>query len=241
MSESPIQCYLHSLLQCPAAKLSAFVEEGVPETVQKWLAQSVERQQDFTLLMETAQKEPFITEFGEIGHVLDDFGADDDYRWKELMACVVAVGNALDTEDSEFAHLGMAIIRLLLEAGDSPNNDYAIALDSGPLHYACRRGYLQLAELLLRYGADPNMEDADMWTPLHFAAHNNQADCAELLIKHGALIDAPDCAGWTPLRWAISGNNKDVVALLKKRGVHITEFSEKDWDRYMKTHKISHN
>ncbi|MBR5879132.1 MAG: ankyrin repeat domain-containing protein, partial [Akkermansia sp.] len=71
--------------------------------------------------------------------------------------------------------------------------------------------------------------------------HNNQADCAELLIKHGALIDAPDCAGWTPLRWAISGNNKDVVALLKKRGVHITEFSEKDWDRYMKKYKYRHN
>lgn len=56
MSESPIQCYLHSLLQCPAAKLSAFVEDGVPETVQKWLAQSVERQQDFTLLMEDGSK-----------------------------------------------------------------------------------------------------------------------------------------------------------------------------------------
>lgn len=237
MSDSAIQHYLHDLLQCPIERLPEFAVAEVPATVQNWLAESAERQQDFVLLMAAARQEPFIEEYKndrKISHVLKYFGADDDYGWKELMGCVEAVGAAIDSADTELEQLGMAIVRLLLEAGDSPNNDYAIALDSGPLHHACRCGYSELAELLLRYGADPNMEDADMWTPLHFAAHNNRPDCAVLLIRHGAIIDAPDCAGWTPLRWAIIGKHQDMAALLQKHGARITEFSEKDWEHYLK-------
>ena len=244
MSESPIQSYLHSLLRCSIEDLPAYVEAEVPAEVQSWLSASAEREQDFDLLMAAARQEPYVTEYActwEISHVLEYFGADDDYGWKELMGCVDAVGTAIDEKDSVREQLGMAIIRLLLEAGDSPNNDYAIALYSGPLHYACQEGYLQLAELLLRYGADPDMEDADMQTPLHFAAKHNHPDCAELLLEFGAFVDAPDIAGWTPLRSAILRKHENMVALLQKHGAHITEYTEKDWDLYMKTHKISHN
>ncbi len=243
MSETAIQCYLHSLLQCSIDELPVFAAADVPAEVQSWLAEGAERQQDFALLMEAARQEPFITEYAcgwDINHVLDGFRGDEGYGWKELMSSVDAVGGAIDEADAEREQLGMAIVRLLLEAGDSPNNDYAIALYSGPLHYACQNGYLQLAELLLRYGADPNMEDADMNTPLHFAARNNQLDCAALLIKHGAIVDAPDIAGWTPLRGAILSQHENMAALLQKHGARITEFSEKDWDRYKKT-KNRHN
>ena len=238
MSESSIQSYLHSLLQCPTENLPAFVSAEVPAEVQSWLAESAERQQDFDLLMEAARQEPYITEYAcgwDINHVLDGFRGDEGYGWKELMSSVDAVGCAIDEGDAEREQLGMAIVRLLLEAGDSPNNDYAIALYSGPLHYACQKGYLQLTELLLRYGADPNMENADMLTPLHRAARFNQPDCAALLIKYGAFVDAPDIAGWTPLREAILNQHEDMVTLLRKHGARITEFTEKDWERYKKT------
>ena len=79
-----------------------------------------------------------------------------------------------------------------------------------------------------------------MNTPLHFAARNNQLDCAALLIKHGAIVDAPDIAGWTPLRGAILCHHENMADLLRKHGARITEFSEKDWDRYKKT-KNRHN
>jgi hypothetical protein len=142
MSETAIQSYLHSLLRCPIEDLPAYVEAEVPAEVQSWLSASAEREQDFDLLMAAARQEPYITEYAwEISHVLEYFGADDDYGWKELMGCVDAVGTAIDEKDSVREQLGMAIIRLLLEAGDSPNNDYAIALYSGPLHYACQEGY----------------------------------------------------------------------------------------------------
>lgn len=236
--ETPIQRYLHELLNCPTEQLPAFVEESVPVEVQNWLGESSERQQDFDLLMAAARQDPYSTEYEwEICHILEYFGANDDNRWNEVMGCVDAVGDAINDGDSELEHLGMAIIRLLLEAGDSPNNDYAIAIYSGPLHYACREGYLQLVEVLLRYGANPNMEDVDMLTPLHFAAQSNQTDCAALLIKYGAIVDAPDIAGWTPLRTAIINEHENMVALLQKHGARITEFTEKDWNRYMKKYK----
>ena len=244
MSESAIQSYLHSLLQCPTENLPAFVSAEVPVEVQSWLAESAERQQDFDLLMEAARQEPYITEYvctWEISHVLDNFRANDDYGWKELMSSVEAIGSAIDENDTEREQLGMAIVRLLLAAGDCPNNDYDIALDSGPLHYACQEGYLQLTELLLRYGADPNMENADMLTPLHLAARFNQPDCAALLIKYGAFVDAPDIAGWTPLRAAILNQHEDMVTLLRKHGARITEFTEKDWERYKRTKKYRPN
>lgn len=97
--------------------------------------------------MAAARQEPLITEYGGLWHVLDYFGADDDYGWKELMGCVDGVGIAIDAGNSELEQLGMAIVRLLLKAGDSPNNDYAIALYSASFHYACLQGYLQLTEL----------------------------------------------------------------------------------------------
>lgn len=238
MSDSPIQRYLHNLLRCPIENLPALVAEDIPPEVRNWLSESSARQQDFDLLLEAARQEPYTTEYGEICHVLEYFGADEGYGWKELMGCVDGVGTAINDGEAELEQLGMAIVRLLLEAGDSPNNNYAIALYSGPLHYACQEGYLQLVELLLRYGADPNMEDADMRTPLHFAARDNQLDCAALLIKFGAIVDAPDIAGWTPLRKAVLSQHENMVALLQKHGARIMEFSEKDWERYMKKKKI---
>lgn len=238
MSESVVQSYLHGLLRCPIEQLPACVAGEIPAEVQSWLAESAERQRDFDLLMAAARTEPTITEDAwEIGHILEYFGADEDYGWKEVMGCVDSVGLAINNGNAEMEQLGMAILRLLLEAGDCPNNDYAIALYSSPLHFACQLGYLEVAKLLLRYGADPNMEDADDWTPLHSAAANNRLECAELLIKSGALVDAPDLAGWTPLYWAKSNKHEDMVALLEKRGARITVFSEKDWKRYMKTYK----
>ena len=63
MSESPVQRYLHELLQCPIENLPVFVEAGVLSAIQSWLEESAERQQDFDLLMAAARQEPVITEY----------------------------------------------------------------------------------------------------------------------------------------------------------------------------------
>lgn len=95
MSDSPIQRYLHDLLRCPIENLPALVAEAIPPEVQNWLSESSARQQDFDLLMAAARQEPYTTEYGEISHVLKNFGPEEDYGWKELMGCVDAVGNTV--------------------------------------------------------------------------------------------------------------------------------------------------
>ena len=55
-----------------------------------------------------------------------------------------------------------------------------------PLHEACNFGYLELAELLLRSGADVNSEGGDKDTPLHDAVINCHVEVARLLLMHGA-------------------------------------------------------
>lgn len=148
----------------------------------------------------------------------------------------MAMGVA-DSHDDELRRGGTAMIRLLLAAGAAPNGEENdIYLYGSPLHYSCKEGNEEVVELLLSNGANPNKTDVDERTPLHLAALNNQVNCAHLLFKYGAIIDTPDIAGWTPLRMAIKYNNDEMEIFLQKRGARITEFSEKDWDRYLKKH-----
>uniref|UniRef100_A0ABD2XDB8 Ankyrin repeat protein n=1 Tax=Trichogramma kaykai TaxID=54128 RepID=A0ABD2XDB8_9HYME len=57
-------------------------------------------------------------------------------------------------------------VKKFLEAGQNP---YCIAEKTGdsPLHFALANEHKNVAELLLRNGADPNLADEDGWTPLH--------------------------------------------------------------------------
>ena len=47
-----------------------------------------------------------------------------------------------------------------------------------------------MAELLLKYKADPNSKTEYKWTPLHSACKWNNARCALLLLRHGSNINA---------------------------------------------------
>ncbi|MGE3807467.1 MAG: ankyrin repeat domain-containing protein [Gemmataceae bacterium] len=53
---------------------------------------------------------------------------------------------------------------------------------------------LELAALLLEYGADPNANNDNGWTPLHYACKFDSRDLAmvELLLRHGADPNARD-------------------------------------------------
>lgn len=58
------------------------------------------------------------------------------------------------------------------------------------LHWAARKGYLKIAQMLLAAGSDVNAEDVDRWTPLHVVAMTRdlvEADkIAEMLLQAGA-------------------------------------------------------
>ena len=51
-------------------------------------------------------------------------------------------------------------------------------------------GDYETIELLLKYGALPNVKDNKGNTALHCAAHANHPSCVTLLVTQGANIDA---------------------------------------------------
>lgn len=101
------------------------------------------------------------------------------------------------------------------------------------LHYACRKGSLDIVSMLLAAGADPNRVDSRKSDghgggvrPIHCACMNGNAEIVELLIKHGANLEE-ECSSakigflggnHTPLNIAVMKGNSKIVELLLKAG-----------------------
>lgn len=61
-----------------------------------------------------------------------------------------------------------------------------------PLIVACRLGNLDVVNVLLKHGADPNIggyHDQSHYTPLYHALENNKNDIVKALFEHGAKIE----------------------------------------------------
>jgi ankyrin repeat protein len=78
----------------------------------------------------------------------------------------------------------------LLDLEEDPNlrerNEYGWA----PLHYAAFENDLEGAEILIKRGADINIQNGFGETPLHVAAIHRNAEIAKFLIECGANVDA---------------------------------------------------
>lgn len=68
-----------------------------------------------------------------------------------------------------------------------------------PLHKACYNNNYELAQLLLKYKADPNRRTEFQWTALHSACKWNNSKLAALVLQHGADINATSEGDQTPL------------------------------------------
>ncbi|XP_064642459.1 ankyrin repeat domain-containing protein 49-like isoform X2 [Lineus longissimus] len=84
-----------------------------------------------------------------------------------------------------------------------------------PLHRAAYGNHREVAEILIRFGADLEARTVDGWQPLHSACFWNCSAVAELLIQNGACINAQTNGHQTPLHLAASQpDNKEVLKLL---------------------------
>ena len=73
-------------------------------------------------------------------------------------------------------------------------------------------GHIELVQLLLDHGADPNIPHAEgLSTPLDYAAIKGNASIAAMLLDHGANIKAADRSGSTALHLAAARGYIDVV------------------------------
>lgn len=136
-----------------------------------------------------------------------------------LLAAHPAQVNAFAADG--FTPLGLAAFfgqpaaaQVLLDHGADPNLPSANAMRVAPLHSAVAARRLDIAEALLRHGAQVNATQADGFSPLHGAAQNGQVEMIALLLAHGADPHARTTGGQTPLDIAKAEGQEAAVAML---------------------------
>jgi ankyrin repeat protein len=86
---------------------------------------------------------------------------------------------------------------------------------------------IDIMQVLLDHGANPNARDNDNSTPLHhsswlkrgvYVLHQGTFKGTRLLLKQGAIIDAEDNEGRTPLQLALEHGRDDIATCLKEHG-----------------------
>nr|CAG4651824.1 EOG090X06BA [Triops cancriformis] len=84
-----------------------------------------------------------------------------------------------------------------------------------PLQHAAYKGQLEMCQLLLDLGADPNVDKHEhQYRALHFAALSGKAEVCELLLAYGAQPDAVNSVGRTPAQMAAFVGNHACVAVI---------------------------
>ena len=92
------------------------------------------------------------------------------------------------------------------------------------LHWAALNGNADAARLLIKAGADVNVQKLDnLYTPLHVAAERDSAEVAKLLIENGANVEinAGGRFEYRPLHRAAGGNSTRMIAILLEAGADI--------------------
>lgn len=87
-----------------------------------------------------------------------------------------------------------------------------------PIHNACKSGNVEIVRLLLDYGVDINLPDAEeCFTPLHHACSNGHVELTRYLLQRGAL-EIPSKQGHYPLHQACFNRHLEVAKILLDNG-----------------------
>ncbi len=108
-------------------------------------------------------------------------------------------------------------VKKLLDDGANPN---ARRQGVSAFAAAAQNGHVHVVELMLDYGSDVNLKDADNSTPLSWAAFAGKIEVVESLICHGAVIDAKASDGLMPVARAIMSNQVEIVEMLLQHGAN---------------------
>ena len=151
----------------------------------------------------------------------------------ELVLSILERGVDIDTKHDDNDHVNWMLdgytalhyachhrignmVHLLI--GEGANMEITDSEGMKPLHIASQKGYIDIIEILLKYGADINMKKGNEGeymgnespgaTSLHevllaFQFITNKFQVVEFLLKNGADINAVDDNGNTPLHYAL--------------------------------------
>lgn len=138
-----------------------------------------------------------------------------------LIAVLLVVGAAYRFRDQLLVEAvkhgltGLGAVALSL--GASANAEDAKHLTA--LSWAASRGHVEVLELLLRHGANPNANDnACRGTALHCAASHGQMRAVEILLAYGTNPNAQGAFGITPVYVSALRRHFDVTRMLLQHG-----------------------
>lgn len=203
-----------------------------------WMADEEYARDRFRVLAALTLK---TAEDGRVGEKATELPEDDELtqraKVRALFGEYKVVPNELDDRGGFFALFGTqsqlaAMLDLLpllaaVDCGDlgavreflakSPDVNIQFYDGRSPLRLATASGHLEIARLLLGYGADVNSATSG-FTVLHSAAWNGHSELAKLLVAKGAAINSRNTNGLTPLHAASEHGHVGVLKVLLESG-----------------------
>jgi ankyrin len=124
----------------------------------------------------------------------------------------------------------LAAVRKLLDQSAKTEVNAAGVDGTTALHWAVRSDNREMANLLVRAGADPAVKDRYGITPLFLAAVNGSAEMIRMLLDAGASPDSVSPTGETALMTASRTGDPSAMRILIDRGARVdardAEFSQ---------------
>ena len=132
-----------------------------------------------------------------------------------------------DPENEAYLSLHSAIrdakvdeVTLIISCGENVINQ----LDKygwTPLTLAAKKGFCEIAAMLIKEKADINAPDGNGATPITVAIKECRKGIVLLLLESGVDINQQDADGYLPIHHAIIQGNEDIIASLVKSGVDL--------------------
>uniref|UniRef100_A0A182WHF8 ANK_REP_REGION domain-containing protein n=1 Tax=Anopheles minimus TaxID=112268 RepID=A0A182WHF8_9DIPT len=149
---------------------------------------------------------------------------DSNEEIVEFMLANEAVKYAsLYTKSVTFRRLN--VLRFLVESDRKVRSNVNRKEVSGqgltPLQIAARKGYSDVAALLLEQGANVQLRDVYGNSALHFAVECGCAKTVRLLLCHGASSGVRNSLGKSPLQLAIASEQRKIVRMLLHSGQQV--------------------
>jgi ankyrin repeat protein len=113
--------------------------------------------------------------------------------------------------------LGYANVAVhLLKKGANPN--YCLEGRSSALLTCLENEFFNVAEVMIKHGAEVDIRNDSGWTPLIWASIKGRTKAVKFLLNHSANINICNSDGWNALTGAFFKRRTEIVALLQEKG-----------------------